>query len=218
MKYRLNCIKTEIRAREEGGFVLVLTLMIMMLLLMIGIFATTSTNLELQIATADRNHTVAFYNAEAGLEIASALLEENISCPEGFSGTADRMIGPVQVYNSSLAFWVNDTPEDDDVLAFLNDPAGEADFAVASAYPWAFPDPNSVTSIRVGGRVSYVPGAALQMAAGYVGLGKAAAAGGSVLLYDIYSHHLGLQNSSTTLHLQWRHVVGQEGPCRDAEL
>lgn len=218
MKSRLDQMRARKSTGGEDGFVVVVTLMIMLLLLMIGVFATTSTNLEIQIATADRNHMVTFYNAEKGLETASALLEENISCAEGFSGTGDRMIGPVRVYNQSLSFWINDPPEDQLVLAFLDDPSAEADFSIDTAYPWAFSNPGNITDIRVGGRVTYVPGAALQMAAGYVGLGKAAAAGGSVILYDIYSRHQGLQNSVTTLHMQWRHVVGQEGPCRDLEL
>jgi hypothetical protein len=202
--------------REEGGFVLVVTLMIMLLLVLIGISATTSTDLELQIAGADRTHTETFYNAEAGLEASSALLEENISCSEGFSGTSGRLIGPIRV--NSLTFWLNDPPTDQEVLDFLDDPAAEADIIIGSAYPWVFPAPDRATSILTGGEVTYTPGAALQMAAGYVGLGKAAAGGGAVILYDLYSQHLGMQNSETILNVQWRHVVGQEGPCRDAEL
>ncbi len=221
MENRIKGIKRGYHVQEEDGFVLVMTLLIMLLLVLIGVFATTSTDLELQIAGAERTHNETFYNSESGLEIATALLEENISCAQGFtsgSAASDRMIGPIRVYSDSLAFWLNDSPTDSEVLGFLNDPDNEADFTLGSNFPWVFPDPDRATNIRVGGDVTFTPGAALQMAAGYVGLGKAAAAGGAIIVYDIYSQHLGLQNSETILHVQWRHVVGQEGPCRDSEL
>lgn len=217
MEKFVNRITIEHDVQDEGGFVLVLTLLIMVLLVLIGISATTSTELELQIAVADRTHTETFYNAESGLETATALLEENISCAEGFSGSSDRLIGPIQVDSDSLDFWLNDPPDNNEVMDFLDDSAN-ADFTIGSGYPWVFPDPERATNVRLGGEVTFVPGAALQMAAGYVGVGKAAASAGAIILYDIYSQHLGLQNSETTLHLQWRHVVGQEGPCRDGEL
>ena len=217
----------------QRGFVLVGALLIMLLLVLIGISATTSTNLELQIATAERTHSETFYQADSGLEIASALVEENTSCPEGFGApalTEDRWIGPIRVYNHGntgfIPFWQNDIPTDADILAFLNNPTGaaagstapEADFSLTDLYPWIYPDPGRGTHIRLGGRTETSPGAALQMAAGYVGLGKSAAAGGTSLLYDIYVQHRGLQNSEAALHIQWRHVVGREGPCRDNEL
>jgi hypothetical protein len=206
----------------QGGFVLVGALLIMLVLVLIGISATTSTNLELQIATVERTHRETFYNADAGLEFATALLEENVSCPEGFSSPAtgaDRLIGPIRVFEDALAFWQNPRLDDNAVmLAFLDDPASQADLTMGELYPWINPNPERSTNIRLGGRTVVSPGAALQMAAGYVGLGKAAASGGTALLYDIYAQHLGLQNSESVLHIQWRHVVGQEGPCRDLEL
>jgi len=33
------------------------------------------------------------------------------------------------------------------------------------------------------------------------------------MVYDITSRHIGLGNSESTVHQQWRHVVGQEGDC-----
>lgn len=217
---------------SQQGFVLVGALLIMLLLVLIGISATTSTNLELQIATAERAHSETFYHADSGLEIASALVEENTSCPEGFlAGPAgDRWIGPIQVYNLAndpfIPFWQNNIPNNAAILAFLNNPTGaadgstapQADFSLTNLYPWIFPDPDRGTHVRLGGQTAVSPGAALQMAAGYVGLGKAAASGGTSLLYDIYVQHQGLQNSQTALHIQWRHVVGREGPCRDNDL
>lgn len=206
--------------QAQGGFVLVGTLLIMVLLVLIGISATTSTNLELQIAAAERTRGETFYNADAGLELAAALLEENVSCPQGFSmpSEGDRLIGPVRIFADAPAFWQNPTLSEAELLAFISEPLDWADLALGELYPWINPDPGRSTTVRLGGRTVISPGAALQMAAGYVGLGKAAASGGTALLYDVYALHLGLQNSESILQMQWRHVVGQEGPCRDQIL
>ena len=56
-------------------------------------------------------------------------------------------------------------------------------------------------------------GGASQMAAGYEGKGKAAGAAGAHIAYDIVSGHVGPFNSQAMVRLQWRHVIGQEGPC-----
>ena len=45
------------------------------------------------------------------------------------------------------------------------------------------------------------------------GKGKGAATGGAHIAYDIVSGHIGALNSQAMVQLQWRHVIGQEGPC-----
>ena len=53
----------------------------------------------------------------------------------------------------------------------------------------------------------------LQIAAGYEGTGEAMAGGGSYILYDIRSQHLGALNSEALINIQWRHMIGNEGDC-----
>lgn len=225
----------------EGGFVLVGALLIMLILVLIGISATTSTNLELQIAGVERAHTETFFQGEAGLETATLLLEENIACSgftlPGETGTNDFLVGPLRVFDATRSFWEN-TPLSPNpawnnpaadwglVLAFLNadpdddtDPAQWADFVMADLFPGTAWNPRRGTSVMLGGETRLAVGGAMQMAAGYVGVGKGVAAGGgAALVYDIYVQHRGARNTSKLTEIRWRHSVGQEGTCREADL
>lgn len=224
----------------EGGFVLVGALLIMLILVLIGISATTSTNLELQIAGVERAHTETFFQGEAGLETATLLLEENIACSGFTLGSGDRLIGPIRVFDTRRSFWENtprspnprwDEPAADWglVLAFLDadpdddtdpaDPAQWADFVMADLFPGTAWNPRRGTSVMLGGETRLAEGGALQMAAGYVGVGKGVAAGGgAALVYDIYVQHRGARNTRKLTEIRWRHSIGQEGTCREADL
>ena len=57
-------------------------------------------------------------------------------------------------------------------------------------------------------------GGSLMMAAGYERKGKSAAAGGVSITFDIYSRHMGKDNSESIVLLGWRHLVGDESSCR----
>jgi Tfp pilus assembly protein PilX len=59
---------------EESGFALVLAILALMLLTMLGLTLATTTSTELQIATNYRWSQQAYYNAEAGVEVAKAIL------------------------------------------------------------------------------------------------------------------------------------------------
>ena len=58
----------------EGGFALVLAILALMLLTMLGLTLATTTSTELQVATNYRWNQQAYYNAEAGVEMAKAIL------------------------------------------------------------------------------------------------------------------------------------------------
>jgi hypothetical protein len=64
------------RRRDEAGIALVLALLSLMLLTFLGLGLAATTSTELQIANNYRWSQQAFYNAEAGLEIAKKVLEE----------------------------------------------------------------------------------------------------------------------------------------------
>ena len=44
------------------------------------------------------------------------------------------------------------------------------------------------------------------MAAGYEGMGKGAAHGGTLMIYDIITQRVGDKNSESIVRVQWRHV------------
>ena len=50
-------------------------------------------------------------------------------------------------------------------------------------------------------------GGAVQMAAGYEGVGKGSAGGGAWLIYDVRSLHEGVDNSKSQVKGQWLHVL-----------
>jgi len=103
------------RANEQG-FVLVTAMLILVILTLIGISMTNTTVTEIQIAGNDKLQKQTFTQADGGTEAGSNLLEENISCPDGFSGPAPLQIGgaeitaniPTGVTGAKLNFWQNE--------------------------------------------------------------------------------------------------------------
>ncbi|OIP44323.1 MAG: hypothetical protein COZ12_02500 [Deltaproteobacteria bacterium CG_4_10_14_3_um_filter_60_8] len=218
-------------AKNENGFVLVAALLTLILLVMVGISATTTTTLEIQIAGNEKAYNMAFFEADGGDEVGAELLEHNIACGAGFSdvnGTGERIIGDatddlLNTRITTLDFWYNE--RDSQVLKPLS--AAEQAALGAAVVPPEIPDvflPGTVdpanpdatvprTMISFAGQTLLSSGGAIQMAAGYERLGKSAGSGGAIMVYDITSRHIGLGNSESTVHQQWRHVLGQEGDC-----
>ena len=64
--------------RNEEGSVIVVALMILVVLTIIGISATDTTKVELQIATNDKFHKIAFYNADAGVYATPKLISAHL--------------------------------------------------------------------------------------------------------------------------------------------
>jgi hypothetical protein len=181
---------------NQTGAAIVLVLLILATAIIIGVTAISTSNTDLQIATQDARHKIAFYAADGGTEYGAELVEQNIACPGGFSNST---IGNLEVGNASL--WMNASatiPSDTN-----------RDFYFPSGYSAGEPH----TNLTVGGVTTLAAGGAIQMAAGYEGKGKGAPSGGAHIVYDIFSEHLGRFNSKALVRLQWRHVIGQEGAC-----
>jgi hypothetical protein len=181
---------------SQTGAAIVLVLLMVAVAIIIGVTAISTSNTELQIATQDVRHKMAFYAADGGTEYGAQILEENIACPGGFSVAT---IGDLEV--GSPALWMNASaarPSD-----------ANRDFYFPSGYTAGEPH----TNLTVGGVTELAAGGAIQMAAGYEGKGKGAPSGGAHIVYDINAEHLGRFNSKALVQLQWRHVVGQEGAC-----
>ena len=183
---------------NEAGSTLIIALMILALTLVLGVSATTTTTIELQLAGNERLHKTAFYAADGGTEAAQELLELNIACPSGFASD-DLLIGNAMVVDRD--FWLQET----EPATPYGDSVRDIRIPNANTIPY--------TNITIFGNSELSLGSALQMAAGYEGLGKAAASGGVLLVYDIYSQHQGQVNSESVILSRWRHVVGQEGSC-----
>ncbi|MBW1899829.1 MAG: pilus assembly PilX N-terminal domain-containing protein [Deltaproteobacteria bacterium] len=195
MKNKRNIIS------DDEGMALVLILMIIALITLAGISSIDTSTTEMQTATNDVQHKLAFYIAEGGLDVASELLEQNLCCPSGFTEDEEDLGEATIARVTELDFWKNTT---------MSDPSdANRDIFFPNNYG-AGPH----TNITIAGSTVLGVGSALQMAAGYEGKGKGAAGGAGHIVYDIHTQHFGRGNSISELMIEWRHVIGQEEDCK----
>jgi len=208
---------------KDGGFILVITMLILVVLTLIGISAIRTTNVELQIAGNEKWSQEAFYKADGGSETGTLLLEDNLSCPSGFSTTGSLNSNDPATFNSAGAIEFADSrfAYDELMINLPGAPANLSDIPSNTARSIRIPldinapsDSDPHTNLAIIGRTELLPGNAIEMAAGYEGKGKGAGASGAIIAYNVYSQDIGFQNSETNLRLQWKHLIGQEGNCR----
>lgn len=192
-------------AGGQQGFVLVGALLVLLLLVLIGISATTSTSLELQIAGAERIRRETFYQADAGSEVGTRLLEENLACMVESGGFTSNVIGTITI--NDLVFSQN-IAVDPGLLS--SDPtAPHATYAGGTGN-------TDLTFSRTTAAAIAPEGSAMRQVTGYEHKGAGAGGGsGFYFRYNVYSRHQGVQSSESVIHVRWRHVVGLElDTCR----
>ena len=223
---------TEMKGRplminNQRGSVINVALLILILIFLIGIGLNKISTTDIKIASNMKTEATTFYGAEAGLEGISELLELNVACPMGFGdNTADGLPGNWEriggtFISTTPAFWRNTTagdPRDDGDPGTTDDrdPATNSNIIAyyvgdpdLSVYPLDVDKPH--TSFSLGGPTRFSRGSAIQMAAGYEGLGKGAAAGGASIIYDIFAMHYGDDGSQALHMIQWIHKLGLGG-------
>lgn len=199
---------------NEQGFILVAAMLILIILTLIGINTMNTSVTETQIAGNEKLQKQAFSQADGGTEAGSNLLEENISCPTGFTGPAPLQIGGAQITadlfpgpGTDLNFWANETdpatlatplPYPSDTLRHIRLPSNDA---VPHTNFYFF----SNSSLSTGN--------AIQMLAGYEGTAYSAATGGGQLVTNVASQQIGMNNSLSSITINWRHIIGHEGTC-----
>lgn len=223
--------------RGEDGFVMIASLLILLVLTLLGIAVNQNTDIEWRIAMNDRLHKETFYAADAATELAAEALEQSIACLGFRANTPDNKLMRLQgakpssqagpwfdlvVEENSLGFWrnyrVDDTiniPENNARNMvypgiFTIDPAKsvenwEFDRAATDAAPHA--------NINIGGNTQLTQGSALQMAAGYEGVGKGMGGGGATLVYDINVKMVGRNGAESVICVKYGHVLGSSGVC-----
>ena len=174
---------------NEKGSVLLVSVLILILVTVIGIAATNTSTIEILISGNDKWHKMAFHEADGGSEVGIELVERNIYSA-GFDTTDLANLGIIDATNS---------PD-----LYMNADPGTPPFA---AYDANYQGNGTQTNLRIGGNPETATGSAIQMAAGYEGIGKGSAGGGGQIMYDIWSQHIGLGNSEAMIKLQWRHVM-----------
>jgi hypothetical protein len=236
---------------NQHGSVINVALLILILIFLVGIGLSKISSTDIKIANNMKQEMATFYEADAGLDAAGAMIEQNIACITGFDdpdNSTDEIIGGY-FFVKDLDFSHNirreaykprdtedlngdglldygedannncelDTGEDingngeldgfEDINCngLLDAPA--ADFY----YPPNLNEPH--TNIKIGGASRFSKGSAIQMAAGYEGLGKGAGAGGASIIFDVYAQRIGGNNNSAMHFMQWVHILGTSGKC-----
>lgn len=203
---------------NQRGSVINVALLILILIFLVGIGLSKISTTDIKIAGNMKTAATTFYEADAGLDAASELAELNVVCPRGFGDTLTADDGlPTGWENIEGTFMVTDTwfwlREVADEPAGNPDPdsSGSLDEDIVAYYPADYegneePD-RPHTNISIGSRTRYARGSAIQMAAGYEGLGKGAAAGGGSIIFDIYAKRYGERNSESEHFIQWVHLI-----------
>ena len=193
------------KEQAQRGSAMVMALFILAILTLVGMLAARSTTVEVQMAANELHHREAFYAVEGVAEMVAELLEQNIACPNGFADTAVRG-GLVQV--DTPDFWKNGP-----VATWLPENGLDSASARDMRIPSGTEDSEPHTNVFIGGMPVISPGNAQQTAAGYDGIGRSAASHGTHIIYDQIFRHSGPLDTEAVLRIQWRHVVGTEGPC-----
>jgi hypothetical protein len=214
---------------NQHGSVINVALLILILIFLIGIGLSKMSTTDIKIANNIKQDTATFYEADASLEAAAELIEQNLGCITGFSDTGSdgfEIIGG-QFYVNNLRFGHNERkrgvrPFADNTATYGEEypvefPSGDeleneliADFYFPPNYG---EDTDPHTTISMGGASRFSKGSAIQMAAGYEGLGKGAGAGGGSIIYDVYAERIGINNTSSTHFMQWVHLIKPSTGC-----
>jgi hypothetical protein len=190
---------------NQDGLATIAALFFLIILTIMGTSAISTSNMELKIATSDEIHKMTFYVADGGADLGTELVELNIACPSGFASD-NLAIGDINVIDRD--FWMQqDEPQDaaNDIVPYPSDT--ERDVLIGD-------DSGNHTNLSIFGQTAFGVGGAIEMAAAYEGKGKAAASGGVILDYQIFSQHLGFANSESVVAIHWQHTVGSEGTCK----
>lgn len=199
-------------SRAQRGFVLVTSLIMLMVLTLVGTFSMQSANMEYRMASNMTFRDRAFQSSEAGRGAMGGLLDAhvfergwnaNITLPSGLavldkdsSGGADALY----LSNGGGEDLLNDTTLVDD-----------AQYQIDSSSPadGDFTDPGDVDATIQVFRTQVVtpPGTGTAMVSGYEGLGKAAAAGGTHLYFELRSDGSSAGSARATTAADFRTVV-----------
>ena len=203
---------------NQHGSVINVALLILILIFLIGIGLSKMSTTDIKIANNIKQDMTTFYETDAGLETGGEMIEQNLACSKGFFDTptgtdglpaGEEIIdGMIYVRNLDFAYNIRS-------IAYIpSEYANHATYGADFYYPPNYGDVKEPhTTIKVGGATRFSRGSAIQMAAGYEGLGKGSAGGGASIIYDAFVRRIGRNNTSSTHFMQWVHILGSSGDC-----
>jgi hypothetical protein len=188
------------RISGEGGAVLSFVLMILVILAVLGTAAIMTSTTEVEIAGNEKQAQMAFYGADGGADIAPRVIRDTLdlyASPSYGSGVTVA----TGFLDETLAFG---TGYDD---GSTDSPLSNADILIPTftATLWVGIDVDRNPGALV------LPGGGAEFAAGYEGIGGAAAAGGIAILYMIDSISQGPRSSTANVETRYLYVTGVGG-------
>lgn len=200
---------------------LVVCLMIMVVMALIATGVTTNSTVEIKISGNQRNKAVSFNNADVGTGIIPEIIEQNLEDTSWNSGDSNWVVADAAYHFLSTD---NNGDGTDDLQILVNEDAagsGKIAFATISTTlnnavtirskinslgktisTW-----ETISSVDVAKTGGLSAGNAMQMAAGYEGLGKGAGGGGYHAYYLCNSTGSAGNNTTTANELYYRHVA-----------
>lgn len=213
---------------NDRGVAMILAITTLIVLNVIGVAALTSTNVELKVASNEKTFNVALYNGEAGINVASEVLEEAIYM-RGWGlpgGSSHNYKNSTQVMVDDTAFWnepiVSTTNWPKWPLSYCDD---QDNNSIKLNQTESNRDEDSVNkdltvSLPLGGSanlaaemdVDYLhfdvqQGGSTLTSMGYEGAGKGIAAGGSKRVYGFAIRGDGPGNNRVRIYNTYEHIL-----------
>lgn len=180
---------------NQNGSALVLVMAVLLAVTALSIMAVRTGSTELDVAANDKFHKVVFFAADGANEMTTELIEQNIEV-RGFGTATWGDSGEVAILNGDFYANAEDTMiPANNIPSETNRDIEVPDMGDSSVY------------LRVYGNSALSTGSALQIAAGYEGIGKSVAGGGARIVYEIRSLATGPASSRARIWLRWRHLL-----------
>jgi hypothetical protein len=176
---------------DQSGAVLVAVVLILLAVSALGIMAIQTGSTELDVATNDKFHKIAFFAADGANEMTTEMIGQNV-WERGF---ATSTYGKTNVVSQDFFRNVEDAEPEKNIPSEDNHDIEVPDLA------------NNRVYLRVYGNTQLSTGSALQLAAGYDGIGKGLAGGGARIIYEIRSLANGPANSIARIWLRWLQLI-----------
>jgi hypothetical protein len=180
---------------KQNGSALVIALIVLAILAALGIASLDVADINMFISANDRDTKEAFFHADSGTNIGHEFLEE-----AHFNGNAT-------FYDSDATLWQNLTNNSSCLDSPSNPRWGDCSNCTDPQFLSYYTASLMGTYVRSGRLGSGIlEGSAMQIGAGYEGIGKSVAHGGTFTNYLIRSRRYGQRNSFAEVDLGWRHI------------
>lgn len=181
--------------KQQKGSALVIAVIVLAILGALGLAALDVADLNIFMSANDRDAKESLFHADSGVNIGHEYLEEaHYSSNSTF-------------YDNNATAWINLVNNSTCPDMPINPTWGDCLSCTDPQFLNFYVNGGLGTYVRAGHLASgLLAGSAAQIGAGYEGIGKSAAQGGTYADYLIRSRRYGTRNSFTEVDLGWRHI------------